>query len=484
MLSIQSSGSSIIQKTMSKIEEHFLEVGNEIETGFSRIDELIDSLLHIPFTCKTNYTESHLEIPQINQFNISEFNYSSSIVESVTPLVKQIIKEEIEIVKQNLTQINIQQKIFYEKEKMNQQKNIVKEVIDSQEFKIIQSNTISIEGEQEINMQQQKQLMNEQQVEFKLIDEPNQQTSPCYAIVFDKNGSIMISTCSKEIKIWNFDQGIFSLTTSYQKHTDAVNCLVYSKHNNYFISGSRDKTIICWQQISQKEWICSQPYQKHDKWVNCLMLNKQEDQLISGGGDKKLIVWQVNFMKNELTFLYSLDKHGNSVSSFSFNQSESLMASCGYQEFIIWEKGIEDIWELKFNSGLLGPSGYKIHFTNNQQLFFVPRDKYINDLLVFEMQNGVFKLNSNKTITLIRNHECEDESNFPIIHNKDRNIILVRHKHDIYLIKELNDGTFQIIKSLKCQSENSNGTMTNNGQYFVFWDDKKKKYQSYEIIYK
>ncbi|CAD8098323.1 unnamed protein product [Paramecium primaurelia] len=483
MLSFQSSGSSIIQKTMSKIEESFLEVGNEIETGFSRIDELIDSLLHIPFTCKTNSTESHIELPQINQINISEINYSSQIIESVTPLIKQIIKEEIEIVQKNL-KINNQQKLCYEKEKMNQQKNIVKEVIDSQEFKIIQSNTISIEGGSEQKQLEQDQLMNDQQVEVKLIDDSNSQTSQCYAIVFDKNGSIMISTCINHIKIWNFDQGILKLTTSYQKHTDAVNCLVYSKQNNYFISGSRDKTIICWQQINQKEWICSQPYQKHDEWVNCLMLNKQEDQLISGGGDKKIIVWQVNFMKNELTFLYSLDKHGNSVKSLSFNQSESLMASCGYQEFIIWEKGIEDKWELKFNQSLLSICGYKILFTNDQQLLWVPLDKYINDLLVYEMENGVFKLNSNKTITLIRNHECEDKSNFPIIHNKDRSIILVRHKHEIYMIKELNDGTFKIIKSLKCQSEESSGTMTNNGQYFVFWEKKSAKYQSYEIIYK
>ncbi|CAD8134929.1 unnamed protein product [Paramecium pentaurelia] len=96
---------------MSKIEQRFL------ETGFSRIDELIDSLVHIPFTYKTNYAESHLQIPQINQFNISEFNYSSQMVGSVTPLVKQIIKEEIEIVQQNLIQINIQKKYFIRRKK-------------------------------------------------------------------------------------------------------------------------------------------------------------------------------------------------------------------------------------------------------------------------------------------------------------------------------------------------------------------------------
>ncbi|CAD8134927.1 unnamed protein product [Paramecium pentaurelia] len=207
----------------------------------------------------------------------------------------------------------------------------------------------------------------------------------------------MISTFSNDIKIWNFDQGIFKLTTSYQKHTALVICLVYSKHNNYFISGSHDQTIVCWQQINQEEWICSKPYLKNDQFVNCLMLNKQEDQL------------------------NSLDKHGNSVESFSFNQSESLMASCGYGEFIIWRKELkingnqnqqlnyyiysfinfflfriqlfkditnQIITTFNFiinNSGSL-ISGHKIQFTNDQQLFWVPLHKYIIDLLVFELE--------------------------------------------------------------------------------------------------
>ncbi|CAD8117080.1 unnamed protein product [Paramecium primaurelia] len=66
----------------------------------------------------------------------------------------------------------------------------------------------------------------------------------------------------------------------------------------------------------------------------------------------------------------------------------------------------------------------------------------------------------------------------------DKNIILVRHKHHIYLIRESNHGTFNIMASLNCQNDKILGTMPNNGWFLVFLDSKYKKYQSYEILNK
>ncbi|CAD8117926.1 unnamed protein product [Paramecium primaurelia] len=321
------------------------------------------------------------------------------------------------------------------------------------------------------------------QVELKLIDDSNQQNDSSFAIVFDKTGSIMISCENDEIKIWNFEQGKLKLINTYQKHRGGVACLVYSKLRNNFISGSCDKTIICWQQINQKEWKCSQPFQQHNDDVNCLMLNKQEDQLISGGQDKSIKVWNVDFIKNELNFQYSLNKHSNGVFSFCFNSTETVLVSCGYQEFIIWEKGVQGKWECKYTQDVqYYDCGYKIHLINDQQFLWVTRLKNVDDILVFDIQNGVFQQNINKTIKLTKNNECDDHMYFPINYNKDKNIILVRHKHHIYLIRQQNDDTFNIIASLNCQNDQIYGTMTNNGQYLVFWDNKSKKYQSYEIL--
>ncbi|CAD8117637.1 unnamed protein product [Paramecium primaurelia] len=370
-------------------------------------------------------------------------------------------------------------------------------LINLQNFNQIKDKEILIEDNQENNSNKQKeviqidsqqkqleqQLMIDKQIELKLIDDSNQQSYYCVAIVFNNTGQIMISCNIKEIQIWNFEQGRLKLINSYQEHKEAVTCLIYSKMRNNFISGSDDNTIICWQQINQKDWKCSQPFKQHNQTVNCLMLNKQEDQLISGGCDQFIKVWNVDFIKNELNFQYSLDQHSNQVHSFSFNQSETVFVSCGYTHFIIWEKGIQGKWEFKYRKDV-SDYGRKIYLINDQQLLWVTFLKNIDDIFVFEIQNGVFEQNINKTIKLTKNNECDDNLYFPIIHNKDKNIILVRHKHHIYLIRQLNNGTFNIIVSLNCSNNEINGTMTNNGQYLVFWDNKYKKYKSYEILHK
>ncbi|CAD8172214.1 unnamed protein product [Paramecium pentaurelia] len=477
----QSSSSLIIQYTMSKIEKSFLEIGCQIESSFAEIDEFIDSIFLIPFKYVTHKIESKLKLPQFPEFSISEFDSTQQILESLNPLANKIIKNKIEIKEQK--------KIIEEEEESNKEKNILNKEIDSQYQQIKQSNSIENEKQKEViqveNKQNQleQQLMMYEQVQFQLIDDSNQQISKCYAMVFNKDGSIMITANSNIIEISNFEQGRFQLSNSYNEHTSAIYCLVYSKKTNNFISGCDDHKIICWQQINENEWKCSQPFEQHKNSVNCLILNKQEDQLISGGGDNKIIVWQVDFMKIHLTYLYSLDNHSNSVESLSFNQSETLLASCGYHEFIIWEQGLQGKWQLKYKQDVQY-DGYKIHFINDQQFIWVTLDEQINDILVFELQNGIFKQNLNKTITFINNDQCDDDILFPIIHNKDRNVILIRHKYHIYLIRQLNDGTFKILAQLNCQTHESYGTMTNNAQYLVFWDNKYEKYSSYEILYK
>ncbi|CAD8195832.1 unnamed protein product [Paramecium pentaurelia] len=411
-------------------------------------------------------------------------------------LEKLIDKTKLDLSNQNfivdqINQINQQQnqKIFKQLKQFKsfQETKICVEILISlKNANLIKEKEILIKEIQEINSKKQKetnqeqQLMIDKQVKLKLIDNSNQQSGYCYAIVFDKTGSIMISCNNEEIKIWNFEQGRFKLINKYQNHKDRVTCLVYSKLRNNFISGSYDKTIICWQQINQKEWKYSQPFQQHSGTLHCLMLNKQEDQLISGGQDDSIKVWNVDFIKNELNFQYSLDKHSNSVFSFCFNSSETVMVSCGYSDFVIWEKGIQGNWEFQYKQDV-SYFGYKLHLINDQKFLWVTLNKYI---LVFETQNGVFQENIKKTIKLTKNNECYDDLYFPIIQNKDKNIILVRHKHYIYLIREENHGKFNLMASLNCQNHEIYGTMTNNGQYLVFWDKKYENYQSYEILNK
>ncbi|CAD8105299.1 unnamed protein product [Paramecium primaurelia] len=474
MQSIQSQTQPIIQQTIAKIEEHFFQLDHNVQSAFTKIDESLDSILLIPFKFEIPQLQFQFKIPQYVQLFKSDFKFPQQIIESISPLINQTIQNNIKKKQKKLNQSEDSKINKNEEEYINKQKNVVEEAIDSSQLKIMQYEKLLIEGNQE---NQNKQ------VEIKLIDDSNQQIGYCQAIVFDNTGQIMISCDNENIKIWNFEQGRLKLINTYYEHKKAVTCLVYSKLRNNFVSGSNDNTIICWQQMDQKDWKCSQPFQQHNHYVHCLMLNQQEDQLISGGHDKQIKVWNVDFIKNELKFQFSLDNHSNSIDSFSFNSSETVLVSCGYSHFIIWEKGVQGKWEFKYKKDV-SEDGLKIHFINDQQFLWVTLGQNVDDIFVFEIQNGVFQQNINKTIKLTKNDECEDDLHFPIIHNKAQNIILVRHKHHIYLISEQNDGTFKTMASLNCENHEIYGTMTNNGQYLVFWDNKYEKYQSYEIINK
>ncbi|CAD8159137.1 unnamed protein product [Paramecium pentaurelia] len=226
--------------------------------------------------------------------------------------------------------------------------------------------------------QQKQQLMILKQVQLKLIDDSLQQSGYCQAIVFDKTGSIMISCNNEEIKILNFELGRLKLINTYSKHKEFVTFLVYSKLRNNFISGSFDKTILCWQQTNQKEWKCSQPFQQHNDYANFLMLNKQEDQLISGGSDNSIKVWNIDFIKNELNFQQSLDQHRNSVFSFSFNSSETVLVSCGYDEYSYGRKEYKENGNLNMQLNKVSIYIYYLHiYQTVNKMFQIADINYI-----------------------------------------------------------------------------------------------------------
>ncbi|CAK80226.1 unnamed protein product (macronuclear) [Paramecium tetraurelia] len=289
---------NVIMGSIKLIEELqkdlFLLKSNVVQSLDQIIGNVDEWIRHIILIGQQNVTYSfYNELDNlINQERLAEFGQKQLIdqINQIQQSWNQKIEKKLNLFKQ-----------FSEGQKC---KNILQQLIDVNEteenqgkIKVTQENyEISIQNFQEMiqvenkQKQLQQQLMMYEQVQFNLIDDSNQQIGYCFAIVFNKDGSIMISCENKKIKIWNFQQGTFKLSNSYNKHSRAVTCLVYSKKTNNFISGCNNHQIICWQQINQNEWKSSQPFIQHTGRVNCLLLNKQEDQLISGGCDHKIIV--------------------------------------------------------------------------------------------------------------------------------------------------------------------------------------------------
>ncbi|CAD8104251.1 unnamed protein product [Paramecium sonneborni] len=381
----------LIEKLLKQLSQLKFNVIQQLDQLIGGVDQWIEHLLKIGYENATYSFFDQLD-NLINKKELDEFNQKSLIdqINQINQSWDQNIEKKLNLFK-SFQDSQKGEEILTKLRNINETKqNTALQILDETQKKAIQ-----VEDSQK---HFENQLMINKEIEFQLIDDSNKQIGSCYTIAFNMDESIMVSNEMSQIKIWNFEQGRFKLSNCYNNHSVPVLCLVYSKKTNNFISGCIYQEIICWQQINQNEWKCSKPFKQHSNSVQCLILNKQEDQLISGGNDHKIIVWKVDFIENELTFLYFLDKHSNRVLSLSFNQSETLLASC--------EKGLQGKWEFKYNQVL--QYGKKIHFLNDEQFLWVTKNKEINDILVFELLNGVFQQNSNKTITLIKNNECED----------------------------------------------------------------------------
>ncbi|CAD8174749.1 unnamed protein product [Paramecium pentaurelia] len=123
----------------------------------------------------------------------------------------------------------------------------------------------------------------------------------------------------------------------------------------------------------------------------------------------------------------------------------------------------------------------KVSFITENSFIGITGDQGINMIYLFELIEGIYQEIQHKSIQLMNNDQDYDEYFFPIIYNKQRNLIFVRHKSQIYLIKNINDGNFKIVDQLNCNTLDIYGTITDNGQYFVFWDIKINGYSIYEL---
>ncbi|CAD8129872.1 unnamed protein product [Paramecium sonneborni] len=197
-------------------------------------------------------------------------------------------------------------------------------------------------------------------ITLKPINNQLKQQQDCWAIAFNYTGQIMVSGCSKDIKVWDFKDGQIQEVQKLQVHKQTISCLLFSKIQNSFISGSGDNIIGCWKQVNGQEWKCQLSYEQHTGWIQCLLLCKNENILFSGGQDKTIKIWQVDFDNNNLKFSYSLMKHTQNVFGLSLNESETILVSCGAdQQIITWKKTKKNKWEF-----------YQIAIMGNIQKYF------------------------------------------------------------------------------------------------------------------
>ncbi|CAD8091683.1 unnamed protein product [Paramecium sonneborni] len=150
---------------------------------------------------------------------------------------------------------------------------------------------------------------------------------------FNNTQQIKVSNEGKKIKIWEFYQERLKLLKVIKACNNTINCLVNSKQSNNF---NRVLEIIpsIAGNINESNW---KPYKKFEQnkafFFACLILNEQKDQLISCGCDNSGKVWKINFMNQNLDFLFIETKWRLVVSTIkSYGKKAHMVYRCDDQK--------------------------------------------------------------------------------------------------------------------------------------------------------
>lgn len=97
------------------------------------------------------------------------------------------------------------------------------------------------------------------------------------------------------LKVWNYEANYQHVLT-IPAHNWALYSILFSTNNKYMITASRDKSMKIWdaQSLELIERIDYKNHKGHTHSINCLMWPKGKDYFISGSDDKKIIAWKIS----------------------------------------------------------------------------------------------------------------------------------------------------------------------------------------------
>ncbi|CAD8212376.1 unnamed protein product [Paramecium pentaurelia] len=316
-------------------------------------------------------------------------------------------------------------------------------------------------------------MVQEEKINFKLVDQSVKSNAEINTIAFNSSGSIMIQNEEKYIKVQRFNDGIINLITTLTEHSDWIYCLIYSKKLNSFISSSGDNTIRCWKQINLNDSIILKRHQRQTHWVMCLIISSNKDLPFSGSSDKFqqkmncfICIHKINIIPQLFELIRNLlEINQNDQFEFQYFVINDEI----YRKINVYQnKQLNQICLSIHLQQSIQAEGLKLKFLKRISLYEYLGVKNQIKSFVFELKEGIFSQKQQKTIYLGRNNKVNDEYQFPIIQNQSSKFILIRHNTFIYIIIENKNQMHQIVNQQNCDSYEINGMVTDDRKYLVY----------------
>ncbi|CAD8158061.1 unnamed protein product [Paramecium octaurelia] len=461
------------------MEECLQQVQNQVESIFDNIDAQLDQILKSTSYAIDDNQQNSLQT-LISEYSdnfpchkFENLNFVEQLYQVMQPLITNYMKKKElqDQLSQNEQQTNLQIKEVTEgmvQECENEKSNIsmsMEPKLQDQDkgsqtlVENIDANIISIQS----SILQSSYLQKMKPYCYQLIQDYSfQQNEICFAIALNKSSSTLVAGCRSQIKLFEF---------SLNEHKSSVFTLNFMKKSNHFISGSRDGTIIIWQKIQQNLWSKQQILNGHSHQINCLVINNNEDQIISGSDDKAIKIWA---KKNEWLCQQTIKDHSKSVYGLSLNSQQNRLISCGFDKFILIREQSELNKEwITVQKLTIEQDGYRICFIDDNTFVFSPYNT--EKLQVFEMNdiNKQFIQTQDISVKCGLDGQCF----FPSQFIDQKQILVFKNGEFINLIRKKSNGEFVTEQSINFETNSFFGSMSDDGEYLITWDNKSNQIQ-------
>ncbi|CAD8137775.1 unnamed protein product [Paramecium octaurelia] len=414
---MEGKANQIKQEYKSRAEAIFVNLQQEVEESFNRIDAQLDELLN----------------DKCNLINILRFQVSSDLPKLNCNIVLQFKNDDFS------QQIISQMSPLIKTNSQNQNKSNEQLNVKPFAYQLIQQNSIK-------------------------------QNEYCCAIAVNKDFSILVAGCYSQIKVFEFKQGNLKQVQLLSEHTYYVYTLNFMKKSDQFISGSSDSLIIIWGRNENNQWNCQSKLNGHTNTIYCLIINDNEDLIISGSNDTTIKFWQ---KQNQWLCSQTITHHNSRVFALSLNESQNKLISCGEDKLIlVMEQSEQNQQWTVIQKITVEIKGLRLCFIDNNIFTFQPFEKEYMD--IYEMSSTNKQFIKTKDIPV---KDGLDQCFFPQYFIKSKGILVNKNGLNVNLIKIKSNTEFIIQQSIDFGTRATYGYMTDDGQYLITWDDNSKEYQ-------
>ncbi|CAD8131380.1 unnamed protein product [Paramecium sonneborni] len=463
-----------VQDSIEKINQAKQQVKEE------RSIQLQINLQNINKLSETVQELKNFYIQQIDKINSTIKKWSQSIQNGESNFINKVKSKQsndyqvfIKFIKEEENNMKLYQSTF-QMDIYKQIQSLIETDLIKKCFNFLDKTQIIIKIiEQQDQKQQEFKSQQLNPFTYNLIQKNSiKQTEWCGAIAFNKDNSIVLVGCESKIKVFEFKQEQLKQTQLLKEHSKNVNTLNFMKKSSQFISGSEDSSIIIWSMNENNQWICKQKINGHSSYIYCLILNNNEDIIISGSADKKIKFWME---QNEWKCSQTITDHTSNVYGLSMNDQQNKVISCsGDKLILIIEQSSKDQkWNVVQNIKV-EQFGNRICFMNDDVFTFQPVGKeYMH---IYEINNTNKQYSKTKDIVLKSRYQ-DYNCLFPQQYIKQKCLLVNKNADNINLIRTNQNGHFITEQSIDFGTYNLFGSMSDNGDYLITWDEKSQEIQ-------